>query len=93
MRGRNGGIRRHVVIVVIVGSGVPQVGVLVIRPSIEQAHVLCPYWNGQVVLNGMEADKVADDVPLDGLDECLPAALQTLEEVRAAESFQSRARA
>ena len=56
---------------------------------IEQFGILRADGQVQLVLNGMQIDKVAQHVPLDGLDEGRAAALQAFEEVGAAEAHQA----
>ena len=65
-----------------------QSAVVVAEAGVESRGVLRPDRNGLVVLQRMEKDEVAQDVPLDGQQEGLPAALQPLEEIRAAEAHQ-----
>ena len=66
--------------------------VLIVQSGIEQAGVLGADGEWKAVLDGMKIDEVAEDVPLDRLEEGLAAALQSLEEVRAAEPHQPLAR-
>ena len=65
-----------------------QSAVVVAEAGVESRGVLRPDGNGLVVLQRMEEDEVAQDVPLDGQQEGLPAAFQPLEEIRAAEAHQ-----
>ena len=46
-------------------AGSQRFGVLVIGPGIEQAHILRADRDGQPFLDGVQADEVAEDVPLD----------------------------
>ena len=60
--------------------------------GVQQVGVLCPDGNGQAVLDRVQEDVVAQDVPLDRLEEGLAAAFQTFEQVGAAEAHQPLAR-
>ncbi len=72
---------------------VADVLVLIVDAAIQQRRVLRADGQRQAVLDGVQEDVVAQDVALDRLDEGLPAALQPLEQVGAAEAHQPLARA
>ena len=50
-----------------------------------------PMGSGQALLDGVQEDEVPQDVPFDGQDEGMAAALQPLEEIGAAEAHEARA--
>ena len=71
------------------GQGV--VGVLVVIAGVEQFGALGAQRDVQPVLDGMQDDEVAQDVPLDGQQKGRPGTFQALEQVGAAEAHQARA--
>ena len=88
-----GGRGRLVVgrIVLVVGVAGEERLVVVGKSGVEQLGVLRAEGQRQVVLKRVEEDAVAQDVALDGEEEGLAAALQALEQVRAAKAHEAAA--
>src|SRR5690606_29602269 len=62
------------------------------RTCVKERRILSSDRKRQVVANGMEPDVVPENVSFQRLDEGVSAALETLEEIRAAEPHESPAR-
>src|SRR5919108_5501912 len=81
--------------ILILGHGVviifchEQLCICIGESDIEQAGILRANGKRLTMPNGMEINEVAQDVSLDGLDESLAAAFQTLEQVGAANTHES----
>ena len=89
-RSQGGRDRLVSVVAVIIVIVLEQPGVILVgEPGIKQLGILGPNRDRHVFLDRVQVDVIAKDVALDGLNEGLAAAFQTLEEVRAAKAHES----